>query len=169
MKEVAINDAYNKFKPDRPVFVISTNLEGKPSGMIANWHMRCSFDPPLYAVSLSKSGYTHKLIEESGEFVISVPNKSLEENLMFFGTNHGDKIDKFKQTNIKTFKGKFTKIPLLSEATINLECKVQNKADVGDHYIYIGEVLATYLNQDKKILLELEKLNGKRRFKEFEI
>ena len=46
MKEVDFRVAVEKFKPESCVFVLSVDKKGKPSGMIAAWNMKCSFDPP---------------------------------------------------------------------------------------------------------------------------
>jgi len=167
MKKISIKEAFNKFKPESCVFVISIDKKGKPGGMIAGWNMKCSSSPPLFAVSLSKKGYTHKLIRESKEFVISVPSKDLKKEIEFFGSVHGDKIDKFKETRIETTKSRFIKPPLIKKATINFECKLEKEVDSGDHIIFIGRVLASYINQQKKILFNVKKLNNKRIFKEF--
>ncbi len=167
MKKVSIRKAFDKFKPESCVFVISIDKEGKPSGMIAGWNMRCSSNPPLFAVSLSKKRYTYKLIQESKEFVIAVPNKKLEKQVVFFGSTHGDQIDKFKETKIEIQSSKLIKSPLIKNATINFECKLEKEIDSGDHVIFIGKILNSYINEDKKVLLNMRKVGGKREFQEF--
>lgn len=166
MKEVSIKDSFDKFKPESCVFVISIDIEGKPSGMVAGWNMKCSFDPPLFAVSLQKEGHTHKLIQESKEFVIAVPNKDLLKELEFFGSTHGDEVDKFKETKIETEKAKFVKSPLIKNATINFECALEKEVDSGDHIIFVGKILTSYVNRDKKVLFNMKKVKGKRIFQE---
>lgn len=167
MEKVNTKDAFDKFKPESCVFVISVNEGGKPNGMIAGWNMKCSVEPPLFAVSLSKGGYTHKLIRKSKEFVIAVPGKELEEILVFFGSTHGDEADKFAKTQIETEKAEFVKSPLIKNAAINFECELYKEVDSGDHIIFIGKILASYLNKDKKVLLNMKKVDGKRVFNEF--
>ena len=167
MKKISAKEAFTKLKPESCVFVISVDRKGKPSGMIAGWNMKCSTKPPLFAVALWKKGHTHKLIRQSKEFVVAVPNKELIKAIEFFGSRHGDKVDKFKKTKIETSKAQHLKSPLLKDATINLECKLRKEVDSGDHIIFIGEVLASYINEDKKVLLNLGKTDGKREFKEF--
>lgn len=162
MEDCEIKEAFEKFKPERCVFVISGN-----SGMIAGWNTRCSADPPLFAVSLSKKGHTHKLIRKNKEFVIALPNKELEEAVRFFGTTHGDEVDKFKETGLETFSGKFVKSPLIKKATINFECKLINEFEVGDHIMFIGEILCSHINRDKKVLFNVKKVDGKRVFEEY--
>lgn len=167
MEEVNVVEAFEIYKPENCVFVISVDSNAKPNGMIAGWNMKCSMDPPLMAVSLSKTGCTHKLIRESKEFVIAVPNKAMEKDLRFFGSNHGDKVDKFKETGIETEKAKSLKSPLLKNATVNFECRLQQEIDAGDHFIYIGKVVAAHTNKDKKVLLSMRKVGGERVFEEF--
>lgn len=167
MEEVPIKEAFDKFKPESCVFVISVDKDNKPSGMIAGWNMKCSGQPPLFAVSLSKGGYTHKLIRQSKEFVVAVPNKELEEAVLFFGSTHGDGADKFKETKTETEKAKFLRSPLIKNATINFECKLGKEVDSGDHIIFIGEILASHVNKDKKVLLNMGRVNDKRIFEEF--
>ena len=167
MEEVSVQRSFEAFKPENCVFVISVDRDGKPSGMIAGWNMKCSFDPPLFAVSLSKGGHTHKLIRQSGEFVIAVPDKSLEEELKYFGSTHGDQVDKFEKTKIETAKARFVKSPLIKNATVNFECRLEKEVDSGDHFIYIGKILTSYLNKDKKILFNVKKVGDERIFKQF--
>lgn len=167
MENSTVKEAFDKFKPESCVFVISIDKNENPGGMIAGWNMKCSVDPPLFAVALSKKGYTHTLIQESKEFVVAVPNKELEEEIEFFGSSHGNEIDKFKETKIRTAQAKFVKSPLIKNATINFECKLEKEVDSGDHIIFIGKILASYVNKDKKILLNMKRINNKRIFEEF--
>jgi len=168
MKPVATSQAIERFKPENIVFVISFDRENnRPSGMIAAWSTICSSDPYMIAVALWKKGYTHKLIQDTKEFVVSVPDKSLEQAIEIFGKQHGDKVNKFKRSEVATSKAKFIKPPLLLEATINFECRLEKEVETGDHFLFIGKILASYVNEDKKVLLNLGKREGKRIFQEF--
>lgn len=160
-------EAFAKLKPESCVFVISIDENGKPSGMVAGWHMKCSMEPPLFAVSLQKKGHTHKLIRESKEFVIAVPNEELEKEVIFFGSTHGDEVDKFKESGIETEEPKYLDTPLIKKATINFECSLEKEVDSGDHIIFIGRILAAYINKDKKVLFNMMKIENNRIFKEF--
>lgn len=167
MKQIDISSAFTKYIPYNFAFVLSCDKNAKPSGMIVAWHMKVSYEPPLMAVAIFNTQNTKKLIEQSKEFVLAVPNKKLLKAISIFGENHGDKIDKFKISKVKTRKAKFVKTPLLSDATLNYECKVIKKIKTGDHTIFIGKVLAAHYNEKQKILLCYGKnKKGKRVFKE---
>lgn len=168
MKSVTFSKAFEKFNPENVVFVISFDSKNdRVSGMIASWCTFCSFDPPLIAVALWEKGYTHRLIEDTKEFVVAVPSESLREAIEIFGEKHGDEIDKFKLAKVVIEDAKFVKPPLLAEATINFECKLEKKIKTGDHFLFIGKIVASYINEDKKVLLSFGKRNSKWVFKEF--
>ena len=167
LNQTSIDKAFSKFKPESCVFVISVDKKGKPNGMVCGWQMKVSEEPALFAVSLSKKGNTQRLIRQSKEFVVAVPNKGLEKEVKFFGSTHGDKIDKFKESEIATLKAKHVKPPLIKKATINFECGLWKTVDAGECYIFIGKILAAYSDEKKKVLLNMKGPREKRTFKEF--
>lgn len=168
MEKITLQQAFGKFKPESCVFVISVDKNGKPSGMIAGWNMKCSINPPLFAVALSKDGYTHKLIQQSKEFVIAIPNMELEDEVKFFGSTHGNRVDKFGESGIETIKAERVRSPLIKNATLNYECILEKEIEAGDHIIFIGKVVAWHHNPGKKVLFNMKKLpDGKRVFAEF--
>ncbi|MDD5015358.1 MAG: flavin reductase family protein [Atribacterota bacterium] len=164
MKKVSVNKAIEKFLPENIVFVLSYDRKNnRSSGMIASSCMVCSYEPYyMLVIALWKKGYTHKLIQDTKEFVIAVPNKSLEKAVDIFGMKHGDKVNKVKLSNVTTSKAKFLQTSLLADATINFECKVEKEVDVGDHILFIGKIVASYINEDKKVLLNFGIKKGKR-------
>lgn len=170
MREIAVSKALQNLKPERVVFVLSYDKRNKrPSGMVCGWSTICSSDPKMMAICLWKEGYTHKLIQDTREFVVAIPNKGLEEVVRVFGENHGDKVDKFKLSKVRTSEAKFVKVPLLSDATMNFECKLEKEVDSGDHILFIGKVVTSWVNDDKKVLINMGKKEGKRVFEEFKI
>ena len=167
MQEISAKEAFDRLRPEHCVFVISVSCNSMPNGMIAGWFMKCSMNPPMIAVSISKESNTGRLIQESREFSIAVPSKLLEEALPVFGSDKGNKTDKFLKTGIKTEESKHIKSPLLSDAAMNFECALESIAESGDHNIFIGRVLASYAGCGKKILLNVGKKSGRGVFREF--
>ncbi|MFH1133281.1 MAG: flavin reductase family protein [Nanoarchaeota archaeon] len=166
MRRIDPKEAFHLLKPERIVFVVSVDKARRPSGMVAAWHMKCSFSPPLLAVSLSKQSNTRKLVLQSREFVVAVPNKRLERAVQYFGSTSGDEVDKFAATRVRTSRARMVHSPLLRDATFNFECKLLRTVPAGDHTLLIGKVLAAYATK-KKVLFSVSNVRGKRIFREF--
>lgn len=66
--------------------------------------MPISMNLPLLAVSLAPRKHSHKLIEETKEFVINTPTMEFVKEILFCGRRSGRDFDKFKET-------KFTPLP----------------------------------------------------------
>ena len=121
----------------------------------------------MIAVSVNKANYTHDLITGSKQFVIAAANKGMEKAVLYFGNTSGRDVDKFKATGLKTQKGEAVGLPILSDASINFECKLVNSVETGEHTIFIGEVVAAWRDNNKKVLMYMGKQPGKRLFEEF--
>jgi flavin reductase (DIM6/NTAB) family NADH-FMN oxidoreductase RutF len=167
MKQVNLKEAFGRIKPESVAFVLSVDEANKPSGMIVAWHTKLSNEPPLIGVAISKRKYTHELITKSKEFVVVFPGKGLEAELKIFGSVSGREVDKFKETKIKTEPAKHIQTPLLIDAVINFECKLHQIIETGDHDLFIGEILTSYIDEDKKILFDTERNGEERIYKEF--
>ncbi len=166
-EEISIEEAWQNFSPEWVVLVVSKDKENKlekANIMPAGWCMRCSFDPPLIAVSIGKSRYTHELLEKSEEFVIAVPNKELIEIVKFTGSCSGRDVDKFREAKIEVEKASKVSLPLIKKATLNFECKKYRSFKAGDHTIFLGKILAAHKRKGKGILLNWKQEKG---FEEF--
>jgi len=167
MHEIASMEGLDRLFPLSCVFVLSVDETGKPSGMVASWFMQTSHDPPQVALSVGKKRYTCELIQKNREFVIAIPNLEMRKYISVFGYTSGRSVDKFKESKISFTKGKYTKVPLLTEATFNYECKVANEIETGDHILFIGDVVSAWTNVNKKVLMSMGYVNNERTFEEF--
>ena len=132
--------------------LVTSAHEGKQNVLTANWVMPCSFEPPLLAVSIGKTRFSHGLIKKSGEFCVCVPPADKEKEAWFVGTKHGDKTDKFKESGFSPAPAKKVKAPLIKECVACLECKVVSEHEAGDHTIFVGEVLEVHEQKNGKKL-----------------
>lgn len=167
MKQMDPAKTFSKYQPKNITFVISVDKKNKPNGMVAAWHTILSKNPALMGVAIYKKQNTHRLIKESKEFVLAIPSKKLLKAINIFGGMHGNEVNKFEISKIKTTKAKILKSPLLTDATINFECKLIKQIPVGDHTFFVGKVVAAHLQEGQKILLSNGyNKKGKRLFRE---
>jgi len=118
-------------------------------------HMSCSNNPRLYAISLSKTSFSYKLINESNVFIVNFVSHNLAEEIKICLTRHGDYTDKFKETKLTKVEGEKVDCPLVKEALGHLECEVVEEIETGDHIVFIGKVLKESLKEDDKRLFHL--------------
>jgi len=127
--------------------------KNKPNIIPISWKMRTSFSPLIYAISVGKMRYSHKLISREREFVIAFPSTNLFSKVLSCGMTTGEKASKVDTFNIKTKKAKYVKAPLITGCLVNYECKVIDEMNTGDHTIYSGEVKACYTEEHNHMLL----------------
>lgn len=150
MKQVSPNEAIAQKYPEWIILVVARDAAGKPNLMPAGWGMICSGDPKLVCVAIAPERYTHKCIEETGEFVFAWAGESQAGLVSYAGSCSGADVNKFEEFDIPTAEAVAIKVPLLAEAAINLECRVWASYPAGDHTIFVGEVVAAHL-PDKPI------------------
>ena len=134
--------------PSPVVLVTCVDLNGKPNIITLGWTMKTSHIPPMVAISIAPSRYSHYLIEQTGEFVLAIPTMDIIEKVHKCGRVSGREIDKFKEFNLTPIPASRVKPPLIKECVANLECVVVNKLKTGDHTIFVGEVVEAHVNDE---------------------
>ena len=76
-------------------------------------------------------------------------------------------VTSFEKTKIETVKAKLVNVPLLKNATINFECKLDKEIDAGNSTLFLGKVVASHINENNKTLYNFGKGYGEYLFKQF--
>ena len=108
-------------------------------------------DPPfgVFQIMVHPARYSHKLIEETGEFVINIPTADIVEQSLFCGTRSGRRVDKFKETKLTPVPATHVKPPLIKECVINIECRVVEtmKPKHSAYTFFFGKALAIHAEE----------------------
>jgi len=147
MKRISIEQAMNLKFPEWVTFVVTadTGSGGKPNIMPLGWIMTCSFEPPMIALAVAATRYTHELLCRSPRFVVAFAGEGQADLIRQTGLCTGRKVDKFEKLKIPHEIGPETHCPLLTEAAFNLECEVVDKLRTGDHTLFVARILAAYV------------------------
>jgi flavin reductase (DIM6/NTAB) family NADH-FMN oxidoreductase RutF len=145
--EVDLSRAYRLLHPRNVVMVTCVDKKGEANIVTLAWSMPTSFDPPLIAISVSPRRYSHKLIEETKEFVVNVPTIEIARETLFCGRVSGRKHNKFEEAPLTALPAKKVQAPLIKECVAHLECKLVQKITTGDHTIFVGKVLTAHVNK----------------------
>jgi len=146
--------------PQRVVWAVAEN-DGKCSICPLGWKMMTSGSPPMLAISVAPTRFSHDLIVNSGEFVLAWPGEDLAEATLFCGTHSGRKTDKFQEAGLTPLKAKVVGTPLIAQCIANLECRLAGQMTTGDHTIFAGEVVAVWVSEEpKRQLCSVDRSSG---------
>ncbi len=147
MKRTPFVEAMNVWRtPERVVFVTSVNDDGLPHVITVGWKMRTSFHPPMFAIAIGHDGHMHSCISESQEFVIAVPGSDLAEESLLCG-KQGEKRDRFEMCGLEKLTAQSVKSPLIKNCLANFECQVVDEIETGDHTLFVGKVVNSWINE----------------------
>jgi flavin reductase (DIM6/NTAB) family NADH-FMN oxidoreductase RutF len=128
------------FKISYGLYIVSSSLDGRSNGQIANTVFQVTSEPPTIAVAINKQNYTHGFISESKKFSVSVLEKETPMPFIgVFGFRCGRDFDKFAGVNVRMGMGG---VPIvLDHAIAFLETEVMGEMDCGTHTIFLGKVV----------------------------
>ena len=152
--------ASNMLYPVPAVLIGCRDNEGRDNLMTAAWAGTICSDPVMVSVSIRKERYSHDIIENTGEFTISLTTKSLARAADFCGVRSGRDIDKFKEMKLTRLESAQIRAPGVAESPVVLECRVKQILRLGSHDMFIAEVVNVSVDErflDEKGRLELEK------------
>ena len=144
-REPPVPAGFEKY-PEQVVMITACDENGKPNAMTAGWTMRVSDDPPMLAVAIGKSRYTHDLVRRSREFVCGYPGADMEAEMLYCGTHTGRNVDKFREANLAIQPGKKVRLPLLAKWQAAFECRVAAELDLGSHTLFIGTIETAHVS-----------------------
>ncbi len=142
------------------------SAEERPNIVTIAWAGTVNSEPPMVSISVRKSRHSHKLISETGEFVVNLVTKSLTKSCDYCGVKSGKDEDKFKSCGLTPVKAKGLDYAYaIKESPVSLSCKVKNVLELGSHDMFVAEVVAItadnyLLDETGKICLEKAKLVG---------
>jgi len=121
------------------VYIIGAKADEKINGMTAAWVAQVSSKPPMVMVAVGKTHYTRELIEKSGSFSVNILASDQYELVRKCGFTSGRDTDKLAGEEL-TYK--VTGAPILPDSAAYLDCKVVERYEIGDHVVFIGEIMA---------------------------
>lgn len=145
--EVSLSSAYRLLHPRNVVLVSCVDKAGKANVITLAWSMPVSISPPMLLIDVAPKRYSHELIKETKEFVVNIPTMDIIKETLFCGRRTGRIHDKFKETRLTPLPAKMVRPPIIKECVAHLECKLHQQIAVGDHTVFVGEVLAAYVNE----------------------
>jgi flavin reductase ActVB len=120
--------------------------EGKAWGFTASAFSSLSLNPPLILVCLDKGAECFEAFEQQDTMGVSILSGGQNELAMRFATRGADKFSGGIEP------GAATAMPVVTGALAQVECRIKERLEGGDHVILVGEVVAARVTDDPPLL-----------------
>jgi flavin reductase (DIM6/NTAB) family NADH-FMN oxidoreductase RutF len=145
LHEVPLPQAYRATPTG--LYLISTAWQGKRNVQFAFRALGISDEPPLLVIGIQDKNFSREMIQKSGEFVLNVCSDNqlhaVDRSRDLSGRNVEDK---FVALGLETLPAKHVQAPLVAYCHANVECRVVNELAVKGLFLFVGEALTSYVD-----------------------
>ena len=134
------------------VAVVTVDLEGERIGLTVGSLVSLSLEPPLVGVAVSPQAALHELLRHAGAFGVSLLGEGQEALAARFSRGVPPIA---LWTDVPVREGTLG-VPLLDGALGWLECETRAEHAIGDHTLFVGEVVALEPGPPARPLVYLE-------------
>jgi len=145
-----------RIQPFRPIYpspaalITSVDEQGTPNiialGEVFNISIR---KPVIVGIAIRPATFSHGLISATREYVVNLPPSRLAAQVDACGSSSGRSgIDKFASYGLTAIPADEVRPPLIQECPVNLECRVTGIQTIGDHDLFLGEVVAVHVDEE---------------------
>lgn len=120
------------------LFVMTVKDENTMTAAAVNWLTQASFQPPLVVLGAKADAPSTAMIQSSGLFNINVLETGQVQLASAFFKHVEPDGNKFGDIE---FSLSPNGLPVLTDALAFFECRVRETVVIGDHTIFVGEVI----------------------------
>ena len=138
------------------LLVVRDKAHDRSNVMPIGWKPWTSGQPRLVAFSVNLEHYTYDLLLAEGECTLAWPGKDMLPGLLQCGSVSGLNTDKFELTGWKLVPAGLVGSGLIEGCIVNLECRVKDRLETGDHMLFVCSVLEGHvLDGETRVLFTL--------------
>ena len=132
------------------LYVVGSRSGTKRNLMTLNWATQVSFDPKWLGIGVERDALTHELVDEGGVFTLNLVSR--EDRAIVRKFTKPVEVD----TEARTLNGfayhdaPRTGAPVLDQAVAFLDCEVRERVAVGNHTLFLGEIVDAGFQQDEE-------------------
>jgi flavin reductase (DIM6/NTAB) family NADH-FMN oxidoreductase RutF len=131
------------------VSIVTMQTEERRHGLTVSGFLSISPEPPLVLISIGQELTSDLLLQASGAYAINFLRDDQAELSDRFAGRLGE-VDRFAGVTTRTAA---TGSPILEDCAAWLDCRIVSSQVVGDHTLFIGEVVAAGVNGAAKPLV----------------
>jgi len=127
--------------------IVGVVVNGKPNfSAIAHVGIMNHGQPQYISVGINKLHHSNAGILEHREFSVCVPSEDMVAETDYVGLVSGKNTD--KSNVFELFEGELKHAPLIKRCPVCMECRLDRVLDFEAHQVFIGEIVATHVDED---------------------
>lgn len=143
------------FKPGNMLYPLPAVLvscgsmqDGESNLITVAWTGTVCTNPPKLYISVRPERHSYDMIRNSGEFVVNLTTHSMTRATDYCGVKSGRDVDKWKECRLTPIAADTVSCPMVEQAPVNIECKVDQVLELGSHHMFIADVTAVHVDED---------------------
>jgi flavin reductase (DIM6/NTAB) family NADH-FMN oxidoreductase RutF len=120
------------------LFILTTTLGGRDTGMLVSWVQQAGFDPPCVTVAVRRDRYIAEWIRQSGRFTLNQLAQGQRALIRHFARGFEPDADAFAGIAVRRSEAGGL---VLADALAFLDVEVIGSIDSGDHRVFVGRVM----------------------------
>ncbi len=123
--------------------------------MSSEWTHHVSYSPGLIAVCIGRDRATNENVRLTREFGVNIGAQNQSTLASIAGGSSGKNIDKIavlKELGFSFYPARKIRPLMVQGAAMNAECKVSRAIELGDHTMFVGEVIDAMANSEEPII-----------------
>jgi flavin reductase (DIM6/NTAB) family NADH-FMN oxidoreductase RutF len=137
------------------IYLLGSAAGGRRNLMTHNWAMQVATEPKLVAVSVRQDAVTHGLVQHGRAFSLCFLKREDRAIVRGFTKPAEEGPDPGALGGFAVRTGR-TGVPILAQAAAWVECEVRQELRVGDHTLFVGEVVDASAPDEESPLLRME-------------
>jgi flavin reductase (DIM6/NTAB) family NADH-FMN oxidoreductase RutF len=135
----------------------ATDKAERRNAMTLNWASQVSFDPKWLGIGVERTAFTHELVEAARVFTLNLVDREDRAIVRKFTKPVDVDLDARTLNGFAYLDAPVTSAPVLAQAVAYLECEVRQAVEVGNHTLFLGEIVnAAFLKDEDTPVLRME-------------
>jgi flavin reductase (DIM6/NTAB) family NADH-FMN oxidoreductase RutF len=133
--------------PVPAVLVGCGDIDGVRNLITIAWAGTIASEPAMLSISVRRERYSYELLEATAQFTVNLPTRKMVRAVDYCGVKSGREVDKFKETGLTPWRAETVKAPLIAEAPLGLECRVEQVIPLGSHDLFLAKISGVQVDE----------------------
>ena len=136
------------------LFILTARQGERETGMLASWVQQCAFEPPHISLALQRDRALIAWLSQGAAFTLNILDDSQTDMIAHFGRGFALDEPAFDGLDVERPE---TGGPVLQEALAFLQCRITGRHHVGDHELFLAEVVGGRVLSEGQPMIHIRK------------